>query len=98
MLKWSTDYFMAAHKSGGHGMFCSCQNCDIFPSEIIYFVPSDCEFVGQIGNGGVDHGFWGRPEEMTMDRFDDEDSDDDGDDGDGGVDDDDGDGDSDDYG
>ena len=98
MLKWSTDYFMAAHKSGGHGMFCSCQNCDIFPSEIIYFVPSDCEFVGQIGNGGVDHGFWGRPEEMTMDRFDGEDSDDDGDDGDGGVDDDDGDGDSDDYG
>ena len=82
MLKWSTDYFMAAHKSGGHGMFCSCQNCDIFPSEIIYFVPSDCEFVGQIGNGGVDHGFWGRPEEMTMDRFDDEDSDDDDDDGD----------------
>ena len=60
-------------------MFCSCQNCDIFPSEYIYFVPSDCEFVGQIGNGGVDHGFWGRPEEMTMDRFDDEDSDDDGD-------------------
>jgi len=43
MLKWSTDYFMAAHKS-------------------------DCEFVGQIGNGGVDHGFWGRPEEMTMNR------------------------------
>ena len=96
MLKWSTDYFMAAHKSGGHGMFCSCQNWDIFPPEIIYFVPSDCEFVGQIGNGGVDHGFWGRPEEMTMDRFDDEDSDDDGDDGD--VDDDDGDGDGDDYG
>ena len=29
----------------------------------------DCEFVGQIGNGGVDHGFWGRPEEMTMNRF-----------------------------
>ena len=89
MLKWSTDYFMAAHKSGGHGMFCSCQNWDIFPPEIIYFVPSDCEFVGQIGNGGVDHGFWGRPEEMTMDRFDDEDGDDDG----IGVDDDDGDGD-----
>ena len=94
MLKWSTDYFMAAHKSGGHGMFCSCQNWDIFPPEIIYFVPSDCEFVGQIGNGGVDHGFWGRPEEMTMDRFDDEDGDDDG----VGVDDDDGDGDGDDYG
>ena len=54
--------------------------CDIFPPENIYFVPSDCEFVGQIGNGGVDHGFWGRPEEMTMDRFDDDDSYDDGDD------------------
>ena len=25
--------------------------------------------MGQIGNGGVDHGFWGRPEEMTMNRF-----------------------------
>ena len=34
-----------------------------------YPLASDCEFVGQIGNGGVDHGFWGRPEEMTMNRF-----------------------------
>ena len=66
------------------------------PQENIYFVPSDCEFVGQIGNGGVDHGFWGRPEEMTMDRFDDDDSYDDGDDDDdGAVDDDDDDGDRD---
>ena len=34
-----------------------------------YPLAPDCEFVGQIGNGGVDHGFWGRPEEMTMNRF-----------------------------
>ena len=26
------------------------------------------EFIGQIGDGYADHGFWGRPEEMTMDR------------------------------
>ena len=25
-------------------------------------------FVGQIGNGHVDHSYWGRPEDMTMDR------------------------------
>ena len=42
-LKWSMDYFMAAHAS-------------------------DYELVGQIGDGGLDHAFWGRPEEMTMDR------------------------------
>merc|ERR1711872_1177646 len=42
-LKWSFDYFMAAHKS-------------------------DTEFVGQIGDGNTDHGYWGRPEDMTMDR------------------------------
>jgi len=42
-LKWSLDYFMAAHKS-------------------------DTELVGQIGDGNADHGYWGRPEEMTMDR------------------------------
>ena len=26
------------------------------------------EFYGQVGNGGVDHSYWGRPEDMTMDR------------------------------
>jgi len=26
------------------------------------------EFVGQIGNGDADHAFWGRPEEMSMQR------------------------------
>jgi len=42
-LKWSYDYFMAAHKS-------------------------DTEFVGQVGDGNADHSYWGRPEEMTMQR------------------------------
>jgi len=42
-LKWSLDYFMAAHTS-------------------------DNELVGQIGDGGQDHGYWGRPEDMTMNR------------------------------
>ena len=26
------------------------------------------EFYGQVGNGGVDHSYWGRPEDMTMER------------------------------
>ena len=30
---------------------------------------SDNELVGQIGDGDVDHAWWGRPEEMTMNRF-----------------------------
>jgi len=42
-LKWSTDYFIAAHTGA-------------------------TEFVGQIGDGNLDHASWGRPEEMTMDR------------------------------
>ena len=42
---------------------CCCEHTQPYPLE------PDCEFVGQIGNGGVDHGFWGRPEEMTMNRF-----------------------------
>ena len=36
-----------------------------------YFIAahvSTNEFVGQIGNGNVDHSYWGRPEDMTMDR------------------------------
>ena len=36
-----------------------------------YFIgchTADTEFIGQIGDGYADHGFWGRPEEMTMDR------------------------------
>merc|ERR1719315_471123 len=42
-LKWSLDYFMAAHTS-------------------------DNELIGQVGNGDVDHAWWGRPEEMNMHR------------------------------
>jgi len=42
-LKWSMDYFIAAHSS-------------------------DNELVGQIGDGYKDHAYWGRPEEMTMER------------------------------
>nr|WGC43860.1 GH9-2 [Procambarus clarkii] len=26
------------------------------------------ELYGQVGNGGIDHGYWGRPEDMTMER------------------------------
>ncbi|XP_045614932.1 uncharacterized protein [Procambarus clarkii] len=26
------------------------------------------EFYGQVGNGGIDHAYWGRPEDMTMER------------------------------
>jgi hypothetical protein len=26
------------------------------------------EFYGQVGQGDVDHAYWGRPEDMTMDR------------------------------
>ena len=26
------------------------------------------EFIGQIGNGHADHNYWGRPEDMNMDR------------------------------
>ena len=36
-----------------------------------YFVAANNlpdRFVGQIGNGHVDHAYWGRPEDMTMDR------------------------------
>jgi len=36
-----------------------------------YFIgchTSDYEFIGQIGDGYADHAFWGRPEDMTMDR------------------------------
>ena len=29
---------------------------------------SDNEFFGQCGDGNADHGYWGRPEEMTMAR------------------------------
>ena len=29
---------------------------------------TDGELVGQIGDGDADHAWWGRPEEMTMNR------------------------------
>ena len=35
-------------------------------SNFAWFSPNG--FVGQIGNGHVDHSYWGRPEDMTMDR------------------------------
>ena len=30
---------------------------------------SGSELVGQVGDGDADHAWWGRPEEMTMDRY-----------------------------
>ena len=47
MIKWSTDYFIAATKLNGDKV---------------------TEFVGQVGQGGPDHSFWGRAEDMTMAR------------------------------
>jgi hypothetical protein len=29
---------------------------------------SENEFYGQVGEGGPDHAYWGRPEDMTMSR------------------------------
>ena len=29
---------------------------------------SETEFYGQVGLGNVDHNWWGRPEDMTMER------------------------------
>ena len=43
MLKWATDYFIAAHIGTN-------------------------EFIGQVGNGREDHSYWGRPEDMVMNR------------------------------
>ena len=43
MIKWATDYFIAAHTGPN-------------------------EFVGQIGKGDIDHAYWGRPEDMEMER------------------------------
>ena len=36
-----------------------------------YFIAchvADKEFIGQIGDGDADHAYWGRPEDMTMNR------------------------------
>ena len=36
-----------------------------------YFIAahtSTNEFIGQVGDGNIDHVFWGRPEDMTMER------------------------------
>lgn len=44
MLKWGTDYIIAAHTSPN-------------------------KFVGQVGDGDIDHANWTRPEEMTMARY-----------------------------
>ena len=30
--------------------------------------PTKYEFYGQVGAGSKDHSFWGRPEDMAMDR------------------------------
>ena len=68
ILAWGADSFYEGYKKAGQLEW--MDRCLKWATD--YFMAahkSDCELVGQIGDGNLDHAWWGRPEEMTMNRF-----------------------------
>ena len=67
ILAWGADSFYEGYKKAGQLEW--MDRCLKWATD--YFMAahkSDCELVGQIGDGNLDHAWWGRPEEMTMSR------------------------------
>ena len=66
-LAWGGLSFQSGYESAGQMEFlkaCLKWGTDYF----IAAHTSTNEFVGQVGDGNIDHLFWGRPEDMTMER------------------------------
>ncbi|KAK0059948.1 endoglucanase A [Biomphalaria pfeifferi] len=68
VLLWSLNRFRDGYQKAGQ----LNQMYDSVKWGLEYFLnswdPVHLEFVAQIGDGNLDHGYWGRPEDMTMDR------------------------------
>ena len=67
VLAWGLDAFWDAYDQAGQldwGLDCIKWPLDYFIKAHV----SATKFYGQLGNGAVDHAYWGRPEDMTMER------------------------------
>ena len=67
ILAWGIDKFWDGYVEAGELDW--ALDCIKWPLD--YFIKahvSDNKFYGQVGNGGLDHSFWGRAEDMTMSR------------------------------
>nr|ACE75511.1 beta-1,4-endoglucanase [Eisenia andrei] len=66
-LAWGILEFREAYEAAGQYNWA----LDSIRWPLEYFIKahvSDNEFYGQVGDGNIDHSYWGRPEEMTMER------------------------------
>ena len=66
-LAWGAISFQEGYENAGQMEYIK----DTIQWATDYFITAHVgpdELVGQIGNGHVDHSYWGRPEDMTMDR------------------------------
>ncbi|KAK3744428.1 hypothetical protein QZH41_003163 [Actinostola sp. cb2023] len=61
-IKWATDYFIKAH-TAKFEFYGQMRKTNIKESTSI-----DIEELPKVGNGKLDHDYWGRPEDMTMNR------------------------------
>ncbi len=66
-IAWGAVSFQSGYESAGQLHY--LKECLQWATD--YFIAahtSTTEFYGQVGDGYADHAYWGRPEEMTMDR------------------------------
>ena len=67
VIAWGVIQYEQAYKSAGQYNFA----LDAIKWGTDYFIKchtSENEFYGQVGDGDIDHRYWGRPEEMFMAR------------------------------
>ncbi|KAK8378286.1 hypothetical protein O3P69_011051 [Scylla paramamosain] len=67
MLGWGLVDFLEGHQEAGQEKY----GLAAIKWATDYFLKAHTdtyEFYGQVGSGGPDHAYWGRPEDMTMDR------------------------------
>ena len=66
-IAWGALSFQSGYESAGQMQY--LQACLQWGTD--YFIAahtSKNEFIGQVGDGNIDHVFWGRPEDMKMER------------------------------
>jgi endoglucanase len=66
-LAWGAISFQSGYEKAGQLQY--MKECLQWATD--YFIAahtSTNEFYGQVGDGNADHGYWGRPEQMTMAR------------------------------
>jgi len=66
VLAWGLIEFREGYKQAKE--LANMESCIRWPLDYFLKAIGDNEFYAQVGDGDLDHGYWGRPEDMTMNR------------------------------